>query len=104
MTTTDEWIEFTYRDFYDLPRAIVLDYSGTLYMLDCPFDAELDEYPEHYIVYRLPHDLRGVLATINWQDLPVRGERVGQVNIRDVDFDPTRRRAIHSRLFHSLKL
>jgi hypothetical protein len=50
-----QWVPFAYRDFYDLPRAPVFMQSGRCYLLDCPFDEDLDDYAPNYKVLALPY-------------------------------------------------
>jgi hypothetical protein len=40
MESEAAWIPFRYRDFHDVPRAVVAEYEGDLYLFDCPFDPE----------------------------------------------------------------
>jgi len=42
LTTTD-WLSIRYRDFYDIPRAVVVEWCDLLYLFDCPFDEEADD-------------------------------------------------------------
>ena len=55
------WLPFTYRDFHDLPRAIIVAYRGHTYFLDCPV---------RHRDGRLPEDLRGVPPPANGRSLP----------------------------------
>ena len=32
------WIPIRYRDFYDVPRAVVVEFRGKLYLFDSLFD------------------------------------------------------------------
>lgn len=91
------WLPIRYRDFYDLPRAIVVEFQGTMYLLDCLFDIELDDYESTYKVYRVPEDLRLRIDRISWTDLGHRSELVGQIAATDIEFDATKRRAVQSR-------
>ncbi|MBK8460730.1 MAG: hypothetical protein IPL43_11570 [Micropruina sp.] len=52
----EEWVPFLYREFYDFPRAIVVELRGGRFMLDCPFDDALDDYPSEYRVLELAGD------------------------------------------------
>jgi hypothetical protein len=100
--TTDS-LPIRYRDFYDVPRAIVVELDGALYLFDCRFDPELDDYEGQYIVYRLPEDLSDDLERMSWTDLDHRGQRVGAVDVSAVEFDPTRRSSIDARVFDLLR-
>jgi hypothetical protein len=88
------WSPIVYRDFYDVPRAIVaVDERGT-YFLNCPFDETRDEYPDHYDVYLMPplgaDDLKGSWASLEERCI----RRLGSLPVARVSFDGTRRQAI----------
>ncbi len=82
-----------YRDFYDLPRLVAVEYRGCLYLLDSPFDDQTDDYADHYTVYRLPGRLVARLDDPTWADLPSAGVEVGRVSTADVEFDATKRQS-----------
>jgi hypothetical protein len=84
------WLPFTYRDFHDLPRAIIVAYRGHTYFLDCPFDTAMDDYPKTYAVYRLPPTV-GVSLDRSWEGLADLGEPVGMLAVGDMRFDPSLR-------------
>lgn len=98
----DSWLRMRYRDFYDIPRAVVVEWEGTLYLFDCLFDHDLDDYESTYTVYRLPDELRENIDQMTWTDLGHRGERVGSVRTRDVEFDASRRESINPTIFERL--
>jgi len=98
----ETWLSMRYRDFYDIPRAVVVDWESTLYLFDCLYDHGLDDFEPTYTVYRLPDELRGSLDHMSWTDLGHRGERVGSVPTRDVEFDPSRRESINATIFRCL--
>ena len=89
-------VEILYRDFYDVPRMLVVSHRDLTFLLDCPFDEDLDEYPEHYAVYEIPQ----------FSDQQLSGSWIGFTNfalrtlkpiaVVDVQFDPTKRRSIDS--------
>lgn len=77
-----------YRDFYDMPRAmLVQDDAGRRFFFDCPFDEEADEYPDVFVVYLVSEPAWP--ASIPGPDW----ERVGSVACRDLRMDPTRRQS-----------
>ena len=53
---------FTYGDFYDVPRQIVLKYKDRLYVLLSAFDDQLDDYPDRYQVFLVPLASRKALS------------------------------------------
>lgn len=93
------WAPIRYRDFWDVPRVFTVTLRGMTYLFDCPFDDELDEYPDSYVVYMLSPSH----GPENW---PLAGnaelERVGSVEVRLVAFDPTRRQAIRAEVLANL--
>jgi hypothetical protein len=96
------WIPIRYREFFDLPRAFIVARSGDLYFFNCPFDQRIDEYPDHYDVYRLRTSASLDLTTDSWQSLSARGSFVGTVPTQRVQFDVTRRAAVDDSIFDLL--
>ncbi|MBS1790162.1 MAG: hypothetical protein JST85_20730 [Acidobacteria bacterium] len=97
-----EWTPIRYRDFYDLPRIFITSYNGKNYLFDCPFDDELDDYPESYRVYQLPalseEELQG-----SWEHLPrLAVSLVGVIPVAEVQFDATKRERINVATFREL--
>lgn len=101
---TQTWLQMRYRDFYDVPRAIVVEFRGHLYLFDCLFDRDLDDYEPEYAVYRLPDSLADDIDAISWTDLGHRGTKVGAVAVPKVVFDATKRAALHEGVFELLGL
>lgn len=96
-------LEIQYRDFYDVPRIFLVNHRGTLYLFDCPFHQELDEYPDIYKVFVLPSDAGSDLSG-SWDDLASRATAyVGEVPVRSVQFDSTRRREIDANVIDELE-
>lgn len=87
------WIPIHHREFYDILRAIVVKHRGRTLFLDCRFDSDLDEYPDHFEVYELPSeaDLDG-----SWDPLPELGKRLGRLALTDLVLDSTRRESLDS--------
>jgi hypothetical protein len=85
---------FTYREFYDVPRVIVLHHRSLQLLLDCRFDEAADEYAPSYLVYVLPADL-SVDSIQSWDKLYEAALRfVGEIPVDRVIFDVTRRSEI----------
>ena len=95
-------VPISYRAFHDIPRAFVVKVSGQTFLLDCPFDEEIDEYRDHFVVYRLPPHARDQLETMSWESLLSLGREVARVATRDVEFDPSRRRYVNASVFRAL--
>lgn len=99
---TESWLPIRYRDFYDIPRAFVVEYAGELLLFDCLFSQELDDYEENYTVYRIHDDLRNRIDAISWTDLGRRSIRTGVIPTDAVEFDPTKRQAIKASVLRLL--
>jgi hypothetical protein len=96
------WATIHYRDFYDLPRIFITTYDGKQYLFDCPFDDQLDDYPNSYRVYQLPalseEELQG-----SWEHLPeLAVSFLGAIPVTAVEFDPTKRERIKTAIFREL--
>ena len=99
----NEWIPIRYLGFWDVPRNFFVRWGDQLLLFDCPFDDELDDYPDDYAVYQMPELMLKDIES-NWIGLPDKAIRVvGHVPITDVKFDGTRRRAIRSEIFSRLE-
>jgi hypothetical protein len=96
------WATIRYRDFYDVPRIFVTTLNGKLYLFDCPFDDELEDYSERYRVYQLPADLKRKLQG-SWERLSERAESLlGSVPVGKVQFDQTKRKRINTSVLEEL--
>lgn len=93
---------FIYREFYDVPRFLVVTHCGQQFLFESAFDDDLDEYPDVYQVFLLrdvPDDeLKG-----SWVHLSEKAQtRLGLVPVRDVVFDETGRRKIETNVLERL--
>jgi hypothetical protein len=91
-----------YRGLHDVPRIMLVDHKNKLFLLSCPFNEELDEYPDTYKVYLLPpltdQELGG-----NWEELYLKATQyLGEVPVGDVQFDPSRRHGIDAAVLDTL--
>ncbi len=83
------WVGFEYRQFFDVPRSIVLSLEDRLVLLESTFSDESADYSDDYQLYLLPRD---VDLSGNWSDLSAAAiRRLGTIPIAHVQFDPTRR-------------
>jgi hypothetical protein len=100
-SASPRWLPITYRDFYDIPRAVLVQYEGETYLLDCPFDEQADEYPDDFAVYRLPQEVAeaALTPTSSWLNLWDEGTLLGRVPVKLVRFDESRRRFVDSEVF-----
>ena len=97
---------FQYRDFYDIPHAILLEYRGKVWLLDNPFDSDLDEYPPDFQVYVMPDPVRRHLEPVpadqvegeSWYELPSQGLLLGAIPRNALRFDPSLRKCLDARV------
>lgn len=87
----EEWTAFEYREFYDYPRALLVEHEGVRYLLDCRFDDLADEYPSEYQICRLADD---DLPIVSWHELGDGAQSLGSLTISPQLFDSTRRKKI----------
>jgi hypothetical protein len=89
-----QWLSIQYRDFWDVPRMVLVHHRGSDYLLDCLFDETTEDYPDYYQVYLMPAlgeaDLNGP-----WIGLPSKAiKELGRIPVASVRFDPTKRREL----------
>ena len=48
------WTDIAYREFWDIPRAILARCGSCWFFFNSRFDDDIDEYIDHYEVWRLP--------------------------------------------------
>lgn len=96
------WANIQYRGFYDVPRLFLVNYQNQTVFFSCPFDEKQDEYPETYKVFLLPslsaEELQG-----DWEQLASRASQfLGEVPVKDVRFDASKRREIDTAVMDAL--
>lgn len=96
-------IPIQYRDFYDIPRAFIVEREGKVFFFDGGFDEHADEYAESFRVYQLNTGSSKVSESESWQGLADKGTLVGEVPVGKVEFDPTRRAAVNDAVFDLLQ-
>lgn len=90
---------FSYREFYDVPRMIVLRRGGSLILLESMFEAGRDEYSDNYRVFVLPD----IELQDSWEGLSSKATKfLGEIPICDVKFDSTLRKEIDPELIDRL--
>jgi hypothetical protein len=97
------WLPIRYRDFHDIPRLIAVEREGEVYLFDCPFENDVDEYSDSFMIYRLPPEGRALLDEDSWVPLIKLGEAIGRVAVQDIELDPSRRSAINDSVFRKVK-
>lgn len=92
--------------FSDVPRVVVVRFGSRLYVLDCPFDDDRDEYVPDYTVRAVPDEAYSgfVDRRLDLEQLLDAGTVVGEVAVGDVVFDDTRRASVDDGIFHHLGL
>ncbi len=89
-----KWRPIVYREFYDVPRAIIVSDGSCNYLFTSSFDEALDEYRENYEIYEMPNltdeEMKG--SWLKFEGKAVR--HLGCVPVKEVCFDATKRREI----------
>jgi hypothetical protein len=97
-----KWRPFVYREFYDVPRALVVCEKTRCLLFLALFDDEMDEYRASYDVYELPNlteaELKG--SWENFEQKTIR--KLGKVAVAEARFDETKRRQIDLEILESL--
>jgi hypothetical protein len=95
-------VPFLYREFYDVPRMIILWRGNLRILLESAFDTEADEYSDTYKVFVLPNiseeDLKG-----SWEALAsTTTGLLGEIPLNGLDFDLSRRKELDPILIDNL--
>lgn len=83
-------VPFSYGDFWDVPRLIVLKYKGHIIMLGSYFDEKEDEYGDSYSIFLLPSSTKPEMSKSLYEG-KVDAKLIGSVPIKSVVFDATKR-------------
>ena len=99
------WIPITrYSGFHDIPRIFFIELKGKLLLFDCRFNEAKDDYEDFFSVYHMP-SLSDDEITAHGRDLAALAEKViGEIPTSQVQFDPTRRKAVAADCLASLRL
>lgn len=96
------WVAINYREFWDVPRIFFTEENSQLYLFDCRFDEEVEDYPDEYRVYLMPQLSEADLAG-SWAEVHRMATReLGTVPVDHVTFDPTRRKQIDASVLDGL--
>jgi hypothetical protein len=89
------WTLITYREFYDIPRIFLTKTGNRVFLFDCSFNDEKDEYEETYKIYLMPQLDEKQLAG-SWENLPAKATRLlGEIPTSEVEFDTTLRQQVN---------
>jgi hypothetical protein len=86
-----EWFAISYREFWDVPRAVIARRGSDTFFFDSRFDESLDDYLDHYQVWRLP-PLTEEQFNGSWIGLEkIALERLPDIGLRELPFEVTSR-------------
>lgn len=92
--SSQRMVNFIYQDFYDFARLIAVMLESRIFILDSVFDSDKDDYDKFYDVFEVA---AAELPAVNssWDGLRSGAQTyLGRVSVRDVVFDPSRRKLI----------
>jgi hypothetical protein len=95
-----KWRPTAYREFYDVPRAIIISDESRNCLLTSLFDEALDEYRDIYEMPKLSdEEVKG-----SWLKFEQRAIRhLGHVPVKEVSFDASKSREIELNILKLLK-
>jgi hypothetical protein len=95
-------VKIVYREFYDVPRMLIVSRRGLKLLLDSPFDDSLDEYSPTYRVYVFPNEVDEHTLK-SWEALPQMATKsLGEIPVTQVVFDATKRAEVDAGVIDSL--
>ncbi len=87
------WTDIHYREFWDFPRMVIATCPDGTFLFWSRFDEEIDEYIDHYEVWRMP-SLSEIDLSSSWVGLERKGlERMPNVPLRELPFTITSKNA-----------
>ena len=91
-----------YRDFWDVPRIFLASFGHSLFLFDCKFSKESEDFNTEYEVFLMPelseNDLVG-----SWEGLANKALKfLGAIPVDAINFDETRRGSIKSEVISTL--
>jgi hypothetical protein len=88
MNPTEDVVKILdYRDFYDKPRAFMVEIpaGGVLYF-NCEFREDIDAYAAYYTIVAIPRPFNEIPSA--WKDIDLTGcYKVGKIPLDTVEFD-----------------
>src|SRR5438309_10980414 len=98
----NNWLSINYRECWDVPRIFFVQFAGESYLFDCPFDNEVEDYPDKYEVFLMPRLTHEEMVG-SWEHIKNRAiHKLGDIPVSAVQFDPTHRMEIRSDIFDRL--
>ena len=98
----NSWAPIKYMGYWDVPLVFVFRHHGELFLFECEFDNEREDYAESYKVYTLP-ELDSDALPEDWTTLRFHATRyLGEVPVEKVRFDPTRRHEVETAVLDEL--
>jgi|HubBroStandDraft_4_1064222.scaffolds.fasta_scaffold71575_2 hypothetical protein len=95
-------VKIVYREFYDVPRMLIMSRRGLKLLLDSAFDESLDDYSPTYKVYVLPKEI-DERTLRSWESLPQMATKsLGEIRVDQVVFDVTKRAEVDAGVIDSL--
>ena len=93
--SNSKWLRIRqYREFWDVPRMFITELNGRTYLFNCRFDEKLEDFETGYSVFEMP-DLSDADLSGSWMPLLARAKcKLGEIQIVDIEFDPTCRNEI----------
>jgi len=98
-TSLPQWRPIWYSAYWDLPRYIYTTDGERAFVLDCPFDDALDDYPDRFTVYAAPVLAHPASRRENWPG-PAQESLtlLGTVALDRSHLDPTWRKQLDWRV------
>jgi hypothetical protein len=92
----EQKVPFIYREFYDVPRMIILRRRHAQILLESTFDRATEEYASVYNVFQLP-DISEDQLQGSWEHLSSKATKLlGQIPVVNVEFDATKRKQLNA--------
>lgn len=88
------WLPIIYGEFYDIPRAFIVNFKNRSYFFDCSFNDAIDEYPDEFTIFELCQEISFDSNAISWKVLQTHGKRIGSIRVQDVIFDESKRKTV----------
>ena len=83
------WLRIVhYCNFHDIPRRMLLiDHDFLLWLFDCPFESDTDDFADRFDIYRTGHDTGVAKSMLESTCIPATP--VERIPVAHVEFDET---------------